>query len=190
MMTSIGERIEMTKARVFNFAAGPATMPLSVLEEAQRDLVALPGVGMSVMEISHRSKTFEDILNQAINDIRELAAVPSNYRILLLQAGSALQKQNPVVGWDSGQFPDVVDRLVEDVLKRLGPVADFHYRHADARQRHQIPLSLFQNGKRHRGGTCGKVENARFCHLNPFANRSHHSEFNTICGVLSTGDEL
>src|ERR1051325_11629301 len=91
MMTSIGERIESTKARVFNFAAGPATMPLPVLEEAQRDLVALPGVGMSVMEISHRSKTFEDILNQGINDIRELAAVPSNYRILLLQGGASLQ---------------------------------------------------------------------------------------------------
>ena len=48
--------------RVYNFSAGPAVLPLPVLEEAQRDLVALPGVGMSVMEISHRSKTFEDIL--------------------------------------------------------------------------------------------------------------------------------
>ena len=52
-----------TTTRIFNFAAGPAVLPLAVLEEAQRDLIALPGVGMSVMEISHRSKTFEDILN-------------------------------------------------------------------------------------------------------------------------------
>ena len=52
-----------TTTRIYNFSAGPAVLPLPVLEEAQRDLVALPGVGMSVMEISHRSKTFEDLLN-------------------------------------------------------------------------------------------------------------------------------
>ena len=50
--------------RVHNFSAGPAVMPLTVLEEIQRDLVALPGVGMSVLEISHRSKTFEDIFSE------------------------------------------------------------------------------------------------------------------------------
>src|SRR6266849_11029459 len=81
----------MTTNRIFNFAAGPATMPVPVLEEAQKHLLALPGVGMSVMEISHRSKTFEDILNQAISDIRELAGVPSNYKILMLQGGASLQ---------------------------------------------------------------------------------------------------
>jgi phosphoserine aminotransferase len=81
----------MTNNRIFNFAAGPAVMPLPVLEEAQKDLVALPGVGMSVMEISHRSKTFEDILNRAISDVRELAGVPSNYKILMLQGGASLQ---------------------------------------------------------------------------------------------------
>src|SRR5215470_16978952 len=77
--------------RVFNFAAGPAIMPVPVLEGAQRDLVSLPGVGMSVMEISHRSKTFEDILNTAIADVRELAGVPANYKILMLQGGASLQ---------------------------------------------------------------------------------------------------
>jgi phosphoserine aminotransferase len=77
--------------RVFNFAAGPAIMPVPVLEEAQRDLVSLPGVGMSVMEISHRSKTFEDTLNNAIADVRELAGIPSNYKILMLQGGASLQ---------------------------------------------------------------------------------------------------
>src|SRR5690348_2115317 len=80
-----------TVQRVFNFAAGPAVLPLPVLDEIQRDLLALPGVGMSVMEISHRSKTFEDILNQAISDIRELAGVPAHYRILMLQGGASLQ---------------------------------------------------------------------------------------------------
>ena len=77
--------------RIFNFSAGPAVLPLPVLEQAQRDLVALPGVGMSVMEISHRSKTFEDLLSGAIAGIRDLAGVPSNYKILFLQGGASLQ---------------------------------------------------------------------------------------------------
>src|SRR5437764_1881375 len=77
--------------RVFNFAAGPAVMPLPVLEQMQRDLIALPDVGMSILEISHRSKTFESILAQAEADIRALADIPSNYRVLFLQGGASLQ---------------------------------------------------------------------------------------------------
>jgi phosphoserine aminotransferase len=77
--------------RVFNFSAGPAVLPLPVLEEAQRDLVALPGVGMSVLEISHRSKTFEEILARTEADVRTLGHVPSNYKVLFLQGGASLQ---------------------------------------------------------------------------------------------------
>ena len=77
--------------RVYNFAAGPAVMPLPVLEEIQRDLLALPAVGMSILEISHRSKTFESILAQAEADIRTLADVPPSYRVLFLQGGASLQ---------------------------------------------------------------------------------------------------
>src|SRR5215831_1024638 len=77
--------------RVYNFSAGPAVLPVSVLEEIQRDLVALPGVGMSILEISHRSKPFESILAQAETDIRALAAIPSNYKVLFLQGGASLQ---------------------------------------------------------------------------------------------------
>ncbi len=80
-----------TTTRIFNFAAGPAVLPLPVLEEAQRDLLALPGVGMSVMEISHRSKLFEDILHRAVDDIRALSGMPPNYKVLLLQGGASLQ---------------------------------------------------------------------------------------------------
>jgi phosphoserine aminotransferase len=80
-----------TTTRIINFAAGPAVLPMPVLEEAQRDLIALPGVGMSVMEISHRSKTFEDILHRAIDDIRALANIPGNYKVLMLQGGASLQ---------------------------------------------------------------------------------------------------
>jgi phosphoserine aminotransferase len=78
-------------ARVYNFSSGPAVLPVAVLEQIQRDLVALPGVGMSIMEVSHRSKVFEDVIHQAEADIRELAGIPSNYRILFLQGGASLQ---------------------------------------------------------------------------------------------------
>ena len=77
--------------RIYNFAAGPAVLPLSVLEEAQRDLVALPGVGMSILEISHRSKTFEKVIGDADAAIRELAGIPSNYHVLFLQGGASTQ---------------------------------------------------------------------------------------------------
>ncbi|HEY6508927.1 MAG TPA: 3-phosphoserine/phosphohydroxythreonine transaminase [Vicinamibacterales bacterium] len=78
-------------SRLYNFSAGPAVLPMPVLEQAQRDLIALPGVGMSVMEISHRSKAFEDLLGAAIADIRTLAGVPATYSILMLQGGASLQ---------------------------------------------------------------------------------------------------
>jgi phosphoserine aminotransferase len=77
--------------RIFNFSAGPAILPESVLLEAQRDLVALPGVGMSVLEISHRSKTFEAILARTEADLRTLGGVPANYKVLFLQGGASLQ---------------------------------------------------------------------------------------------------
>jgi phosphoserine aminotransferase len=80
----------MTK-RIFNFAAGPAVLPQPVLEEARRDLMALPGVGMSILEISHRSKAFETVIQACETDIRKLASIPSNYHVLFLQGGASLQ---------------------------------------------------------------------------------------------------
>ncbi|MEP6635244.1 MAG: 3-phosphoserine/phosphohydroxythreonine transaminase [Acidobacteriota bacterium] len=77
--------------RIFNFSAGPAVLPVPVLEEAQRDMLSLPGVGMSVMEISHRSKTFDDIFNKAESGLRELLGIPENYHVLFLQGGASLQ---------------------------------------------------------------------------------------------------
>jgi phosphoserine aminotransferase len=81
----------MKSERVFNFSAGPAVLPVPVLEQAQRDLVSLPGVGMSILEVSHRSKVFEDVLARAEANIRALAGIPSNYRVLFLQGGASLQ---------------------------------------------------------------------------------------------------
>src|SRR5215210_8656458 len=77
--------------RIYNFSPGPAVLPLPVLEQIQRDLLSLPGVGMSILEISHRSSTFESILAQAEADIRTLAGVPTDYRVLFVQGGASLQ---------------------------------------------------------------------------------------------------
>lgn len=77
--------------RIFNFSAGPAVLPLPVLEQAQRELISLPGVGMSVMEISHRSKTFDEMIGGAEAGLRELLGIPSNYHVLFLQGGASLQ---------------------------------------------------------------------------------------------------
>jgi len=78
-------------ARVFNFSSGPAVMPVPVLEQIQRDIVSLPGVGMSILEVSHRSKTFEEVIAKAEADLRALANIPSNYKVLFLQGGASLQ---------------------------------------------------------------------------------------------------
>ena len=80
-----------TVRRIYNFSAGPAVLPEAVLEEAQRDLVALPGVGMSVLEVSHRSKTFEAILAQTEANLRTLGSIPNTHKVLFLQGGASLQ---------------------------------------------------------------------------------------------------
>jgi len=99
-----------TTTRIFNFSAGPAVLPVPVLEQAQKDLVSLPGVGMSVMEISHRSRVFEDLLARAIAGIRDLAGVPANYRILFLQGGASLQfSMVPMNLLQTGATADYID---------------------------------------------------------------------------------
>lgn len=77
--------------RVFNFNAGPATLPLAVLEEAQRELLNFKGTGMSVMENSHRTKEYEAINSEAEALVKELLNVPENYRVLFLQGGASTQ---------------------------------------------------------------------------------------------------
>ena len=77
--------------RVYNFSAGPAILPEEVLLEAQKDLFALPGVGMSVLEISHRSKTFDKIFADAVSGLRSLLNISDKYEILFLQGGASLQ---------------------------------------------------------------------------------------------------
>jgi phosphoserine aminotransferase len=115
--------------RIYNFSAGPAVMPLAVLEEIQRDLLALPGVGMSILEISHRSKTFESILAQAEADIRTLAQVPANYRVLFLQGGASTQfSMVPMNLLGAGQTADYIDTgsWAEKAIKEAKKVGAVH----------------------------------------------------------------
>ena len=77
--------------RIFNFSAGPARLPLQVLKKAQTELLSLNGIGMSVMEISHRSAHFSEIIESAKAGLRDLLHVPDNYQILFLQGGATLQ---------------------------------------------------------------------------------------------------
>lgn len=77
--------------RIYNFSAGPAVLPEEVLLEAQKDLFALPGVGMSILEISHRSKTYDAIHQEAKEGLKKLLNIPDDYAILFLQGGASLQ---------------------------------------------------------------------------------------------------
>ena len=81
----------MSIKRVFNFNPGPAALPLEVLQQAQAEMLDYKGTGMSVMEISHRSKEFEGIVAEAQKDLRDLLQIPANYKILFLQGGASLQ---------------------------------------------------------------------------------------------------
>jgi phosphoserine aminotransferase len=91
-LSQTGEKNQMTTLkRAHNFSAGPAVLPVSVLEQAQAEMLDYQGCGMSVMEISHRSKTFEDIIHNAEADLRDLMNIPGNYKVMFLQGGGSLQ---------------------------------------------------------------------------------------------------
>src|SRR3954470_3717969 len=77
--------------RTYNFNAGPSALPISVLEKAQEELIDFRGTGMSVMELSHRSKAYEDVHNQAIASLKELLSIPDTHEVLFLQGGASLQ---------------------------------------------------------------------------------------------------
>src|ERR1700722_7704945 len=77
--------------RAFNFSPGPAVLPLEVLERAQAELLDWHQSGMSVMEISHRSKAFVEVAGEAEADLRDLLSIPRNYKVLFLQGGASAQ---------------------------------------------------------------------------------------------------
>jgi phosphoserine aminotransferase len=96
--------------RVVNFSAGPGVLPVSVLEQAQADLVALPGVGASALEVSHRGAWFSDVIAEAEANLRSLLAIPDTHRVLFLQGGASMQFS--MVAWNllrgSGRRADYV----------------------------------------------------------------------------------
>ena len=77
--------------RVYNYSAGPSMLPVEVLEQAQKEMLCYGDSGMSVMEMSHRSKDFEAIIKQAEQDLRELMHIPDNYKVLFVQGGGSTQ---------------------------------------------------------------------------------------------------
>ena len=77
--------------RVYNFGAGPAMLPTEVMKKAQAELLDYQGLGASVMEISHRSKEFDDIINRSDELLKELAGIPDNYKILYVHGGAQMQ---------------------------------------------------------------------------------------------------
>ena len=99
-----------TVSRVFNFSAGPAVLPLSVLEQIRDEMLSLPGVGSSVLEISHRSKDFDAIIEDANLRLRRVLNIPDDYEVLFLQGGGAFQNvmipANLIT--DSGQTADYI----------------------------------------------------------------------------------
>lgn len=94
--------------RVHNFSAGPATLPLSVLEKVKEELLCYPGAGASVMEISHRSKQFAAIHAQAKDNIKALLKLPDNYKVLFLQGGATLQFSMIAMNFLGGKSADYV----------------------------------------------------------------------------------
>ena len=113
--------------RVFNFSAGPAVLPLEVLQQAQEDLLALPGVGSSILEISHRSGTFTEIVNAAEANLRQLLGIPDNYRIVFLQGGSRLQFSMIPMNLLDGKSADYITtgnwgEIAFEEARREGPV--------------------------------------------------------------------
>lgn len=113
--------------RVYNFSAGPAVMPLPVLEKAQKDLLCLPGAGASIMEISHRSKTFDAIINGAKENVRKLYNIPENYRILFMQGGALTQFALAPINLAQGKTPDYIvtgtwSKKASGEAKTQGPV--------------------------------------------------------------------
>ena len=146
----MGTGTQMSK-QIFNFSAGPAVMPTPVLEKARDEMLSVNGIGMSVMEISHRSKHFEAILDHAGQGIRDLLQVPSNYKVLFMQGGASIQfSMVPINFLGAGQTADYVitgfwgrKALVE--AQRCGNVSVIHSsadnRYTDLPQQAELKFS-------------------------------------------------
>ena len=161
--------------RVYNFSPGPAVLPLPALEEAQRDLLALPGVGISILEISHRSKYFDQVIEQAEANLRTLLGIPENYRVLFLQGGALLQ---------FGMIP-------MNFLRNTRQGGRLHrHRHLveegrRTRPRPRAPCATAWDGK---SGNYNRVPRQDELKLDPNAAYVYFTSNETIQGVQFTGE--
>ena len=105
----VGTLLQGAHGRVFNFSAGPATLPVPVLEQTQADLINYRGSGMSVMEMSHRGPEFTRIIEEAEADLRQLMDIPDNYKVLFLQGGAS--QQFSAIPFNLTQPDDIVDHV-------------------------------------------------------------------------------
>jgi phosphoserine aminotransferase len=104
----LAQRLDSQMTRPFNFSAGPAVMPLEVLQQAAAEMTNWHGSGMGVMEMSHRGKEFISIYEQAEADVRELLAVPANFKILFMQGGGLAENAIVPLNLSRGETVDVV----------------------------------------------------------------------------------
>jgi len=117
----------MTAKRAFNFGAGPAAMPLEVLERIKSELSDYHGLGMSIMEMSHRSKTFEAVSERAAARFKKLTGLSEDFAILFLHGGATQQfSQIPMNFFEAGRPVDMVHsgHWTERAMKEMKPVAE------------------------------------------------------------------
>ncbi|EHO40096.1 Phosphoserine aminotransferase [Caldithrix abyssi DSM 13497] len=110
MFYQVERGITMKEGRIYNFNPGPAALPLPVLEEVQKDLLNYKGEGISILEMSHRSKTFDGIIKDAERLLKEIMDIPQNYKVLFMQGGATLQfAAVPLNLIGEGQFAEYVN---------------------------------------------------------------------------------
>lgn len=158
----------MTGKRIYNFSSGPAAMPTSVLERAREEMLSLGGCGMGVMEISHRSPRFGDILDKAESGLRSLLKVPNDFRILFIQGGGTLQFS--MVPMNFLADGDSADYIVTGHWGRLA--AGESRKTADTR----VIYSSEQNG-------FNTIPDQHEIEINPDAKYVHYVANETIHGV-------
>ena len=95
--------------RVYNFAPGPSTLPLEVLEQVQSELLCYGSTGMSVMEMSHRSKMYLEIFNRTVADLKDVMAVPDGYKIMFVQGGATAMFAAVAMNLMQGGKADYID---------------------------------------------------------------------------------
>lgn len=159
--------------RVFNFSAGPCTLPVEVLEEIRDDLLNYKGCGMSVMELSHRGKIYDDIHNQALEDLRTLMAVPADYTILFLQGGASMQ-----------------NTMIPMNLLQPGTVGDYVVTGEWGRKTYEAAQCGFPNRLVWDGGETNynTVPNLADLEYSPNAAYVHWTSNETVHGVEFQGD--